>query len=346
MIGKIKNRARRGEWSGILRLRLVPRHVERHIQLVADDAAEILHIAGQIHALAVAEEEMALVIVVLDGVALNAVFQLHRIDDVDVGDEHDGIGARGDVLGGLHVVGFQNDVGLEIAALKEPVLNGADAVAFCHADEFFAHRVLDVDGLAILKAVRQLGGARGHQHDLLVFDEHIVEAVGLDGGGNQPQIALTFGGEPLEGVAAVFQQLDFDIGVALDELRDNQRQELDAALAGNAHAHAAVHLFLGFGDFRVEVAVDIQNGLRRLDVALPGVRQGDGIGGAVEDGRAQILLDELDRLRKRGLRDEQLFARRGDRALGQDGQHVVDMLKIQENPPAVDQSERCLKDNH
>ena len=40
------------------------------------------------------------------------------------------------------------------------------------------------------------------------------------------------------------------------------------------------------------------------------------------------------------------FARRGDRALGQDGQHVVDMRKIQENPPAVDQSERCLKDNH
>ena len=27
---------------------------------------------------------------------------------------------------------------------------------------------------------------------------------------------------------------------------------LDAALAGNAHAHAAVHLFLGFGDFRAE----------------------------------------------------------------------------------------------
>ena len=51
------------------------------------------------------------------------------------------LGARGDVLGGLHVVGFQNDVGLEIAALKEPVLNGADAVAFRHADEFFAHRV-------------------------------------------------------------------------------------------------------------------------------------------------------------------------------------------------------------
>ena len=75
-----------------------------------------------------------------------------------------------------------------------------------------------------------------------------------------------------------------------------------------------MHLFLGFGDFRAEVAVDIQNGLRRLDVALPGVRQGDGVGRAVEDGRAQILLDELDRLRKRGLRDEQLFARRGDRA--------------------------------
>ena len=75
------------------------------------------------------------------------------------------------------------------------------------------------------------------------------------------------------------------------------------------------------------------------------MRQGDGVGGAVEDGRAQILLDELDRLRKRGLRDEQLFARRGDRALGQDGQHVVDMLKIQGNPPAVDQSEEAEKRN-
>ena len=77
---------------------------------------------------------------------------------------------------------------------------------------------------------------------------------------------------------------------------DNQGQELDAALAGNAHAYAAVHLFSWFRRFPAEVAVDIQNGLCRLDVALPGVRQGDGIGGAVEDGRAQILLDELDRL--------------------------------------------------
>ena len=56
------------------------------------------------------------------------------------------------------------------------------------------------------------------------------------------------------------------------------RDRLNAALAGNAHAHAAVHLFFGFGDFSAQIAVDIQHGLRGFDVALAGIGEGDGIG--------------------------------------------------------------------
>ena len=189
-----------------------------------------------------------------------------------------GVSTRGDVFAGFHVIGFQNDVGFEVIALKKPVLNGADAVAFGHADKFLAHRVFDIDGLAVLEAVRQFGGARGHQHNLLVFDEHIVEAVGFGGCGDETEIALAFGRETLKGVAAIFQQVDFDIRVAFDKFRNDEGEQLNAALAGNAHAHAAVHLFFGFGDFSAQIAVDIQHGLRGFDVALTGIGEGDGIG--------------------------------------------------------------------
>ena len=76
----------------------LPCHIKRNAELIADDADKILHIAGEVHAFAVTEEEMTLVVVIFDGVALNTVFKFHRVDDVDLGDEHHGVGAGGDVL--------------------------------------------------------------------------------------------------------------------------------------------------------------------------------------------------------------------------------------------------------
>ena len=262
---------------------------------------------------------MTLVVVIFDGVALNTVFKFHRVDDVDLGDEHHGVGAGGDVLARLHVGGFKDDGGFDAVAFKEPVLDGADAVSFRHADEAFADGVGDVDGFAVSVPMGEFCRTRRHQNDLFVFNQHIIQAVGLLGRCNQPEVALPFGSQAFERIAAVLDEVDFDKRITLDEFRNDEREELDAALAGNADAHASMHLFFSFRDFRTQVAVDIQHRLRRLNITLTGEGQRDGVGCAVKDGCAQILLDELDGLRKRGLRDKELFAGGGNRAFVQNG---------------------------
>lgn len=89
--------------------------------------------------------------------------------------------------------------------------------------------------------------------------------------------------------------------------------------------------FFCFRDFGAQVALDVQHLLGRLHILLPGKGQGDGLRAAVKDGRAQILLDLLDRLRERGLGDEQLLAGGGDGALVHDGHDIADVLEIQDN---------------
>ena len=167
-----------------------------------------------------------------------------------------------------HVGGFKDDGGFDAVAFKEPVLNGADAVSFRHADEAFADGVGDVDGFAVSVPMGEFCRARRHQNDLFVFNQHIIQTVGLLGRCNQPEVALSFGSQAFKRIAAVLDEVDFDKRITLDEFRNDEREELDAALAGNADAHASMHLFFGFRDFRTQVAVDIQHRLRRLNICL------------------------------------------------------------------------------
>ena len=126
----------------------------------------------------------------------------------------------------------------------------------------------------------------------------------------------------------MLHQLHADEGVLPGELRDDLRQQLQAALDGDAHADAAVDFLLRFGDFAAQVALDIQHLLRGVDVLLAGEGQGDGIGAAVENCRAQILLDLLDRLGERRLGNEQSLAGRGDGAFTKDGQNIMYVFRI------------------
>ena len=100
--------------------------------------------------------------------------------------------------------------------------------------------------------------------------------------------------------------------ISFGELGNDHGQDLQPTLVGDAHAHPAVDLLFCLGDFGAQVVVDIQNGLGSLDIAFSRVGQRDGIGAAVENGCAQILLDLLDRLGERRLGDKQLFAGRCD----------------------------------
>ena len=132
--------------------------------------------------------------------------------------------------------------------------------------------------------------------------------------------------------AAVLQQLDADVRVHPRELRNHQRQQLQPALHGDADAQPPVQLLLRLRDARAQVAVDVHHLMGRVYVLLPGIGQGDGVGRAVKDRRTQVLLDLLERLGERGLGDVELFARRGDGALAQDGEDVLHMLEIHRNP--------------
>ena len=61
----------------ILRLRLTGQ-IERHGELLADDAGKIFHVSGKIHAFAVTQIEMTLVFAAQNGMALHAKLQIQR----------------------------------------------------------------------------------------------------------------------------------------------------------------------------------------------------------------------------------------------------------------------------
>ena len=260
--------------------------------------------------------------------ALYAVVQVQRVHDVDVRDEHDRVGAGGHMLAGLHVAGLQQDGRADVMVLKERILHQAHAVAGTHGDELLVLRLGDLNRRAVLKAVRQLRGARGHEHDLLVLDQDVLQFVGLFAGGDQRDVTLALGGHPLQRVAAVLHQLHRDIGIPAREFRDDQRQKLQSPLHRDAHADAAVDFGGHLGELRAQIPLDVQHLLRRIHVLVAGVGQGDGVRAAVKDGRAQILLDLLDRLGEGGLGDVELLAGGGDGALAKDGQHILNVLHV------------------
>ena len=82
------------------------------------------------------------------------------------------------------------------------------------------------------------------------------------------------------------------------------------------------------GEFVLEVCVDLHHFLCRFDVARARVGEPQRRGAALEQLEPRFLLDQLDRLRKRGLRDIQLFRGRSNAALADDGHDVLRVLEV------------------
>ena len=87
------------------------------------------------------------------------------------------------------------------------------------------------------------------------------------------------------------------------------------------------------GDGFVQLRFDLQKAARGLHIELPGGRERNGRGAALEDGLAELLLDLADLLGERRLGDKERFCRGGEAAFADNGEHELGVAGIHKSLP-------------
>src|SRR5699024_1147978 len=81
-------------------------------------------------------------------------------------------------------------------------------------------------------------------------------------------------------------------------------------------------------DLLFQISVDGEDLPGGVHIELPGGGEGDGVGGSVEDGGAQVVLRVFDHLAQGGLGDEQFPGGSRDAPLIQNGQYGLNVLVV------------------
>ena len=270
---------------------------------------------------------MPVVVVVRQGVEGTAGLE-NRAVGVNVRQDHAGAAFQGHPAAHLQGAGLQQDVGVEIVAAEEPVLDDPGGVGDIQGDKALTLQVLQADGgaggdLAVDSAVFSRQNADGLFFDELIGDVHFA---GLRGGQSQVYLALLQ--QSLQVGGGGFCQLQGHVGILPGEDGHNIRQDLHGPGDADPQAQAASVLVADAFDLRLQPGIDLQHGLHGLQVALSGIGQVEGGGTPVEERRAYLLLDLPQGLAQGGLADIKLLCRGGDGAVPGNGLKIEGLLHI------------------
>ena len=154
---------------------------------------------------------------------------------------------------------------------------------------------------------RELMPRRQDENHFLGVELGKRERVGIDGLCRNDEVGIAREYGLLEALRCVLRELQADTRVLLLELGQERGEEVRAAERRAADDEVALRTAELILNVAVELRVEFHDALRRLEVPLPDCRWAQRLRTAVEERRADFLLDALQKLRERRLRDVELL---------------------------------------
>ncbi len=167
-----------------------------------------------------------------------------------------------------------------------------------------------------------------HQHQLLLEQRLCHDLIVVAGGIGHRHVELGIDQLALHVQARHQPRDDVHTGVAQRELRHDRRQHRMREGMEHRHAQRAAHQTFQFGDGEC-ARVDLLQDALAIGLEQPaGVGELDFLGATVEQHGADHLLQLLDLVRKRRLRDVQAFGRAREAARVGDGEKIAQMAQL------------------
>jgi hypothetical protein len=219
---------------------------------------------------------------------------------------------------GAEVVGLEDGGHLDIAGGAGVLAGGehvvAEAVTFFEKEETFAEEV----EVGVFDFGREAGGeamvAGSDEDEGVAHEERTDDVAGLK----------AFN----EALGEVFGELEFDVGVLVEEVGEARGDEIREDGGDDADAEGASDVGGEVADGGGGLAGLVEDLLRVGEEAVAGVGEADGAALAGEELSAEGLLEAADLLREGGLGDAFLLGGFGEAAGFDDGAEVAELVEF------------------